>query len=124
MRPMVPATPALDSRDRLDEVARLQRRWSVVREINKQILHATSERELFTDACRIAVELGLFRFAWIGLISADGEHVEPAARWGHEAAYLDGIRIDVAATPHGQGPTGTAVREGRPWISNDIAVDP
>jgi two-component system cell cycle sensor histidine kinase/response regulator CckA len=121
---MVPATPALDSRDRLDEVARLQRRWSVVREINKQILHATSERELFTDACRIAVELGLFRFAWIGLISADGEHVEPAARWGHEAAYLDGIRIDVAATPHGQGPTGTAVREGRPWISNDIAVDP
>src|SRR5580693_1169449 len=104
----------------LDEVARLQRRWSVVREINKQILHATSERELFTDACRIAVELGLFRFAWVGRVSADGERVEPAARWGHEAGYLDGIRIDVAPTAHGQGPVGTAVREGQRWICNDV----
>ena len=113
-----------DPRAPLDELARLQRQWSVVREINKQILHATDERELFTDACRIAVELGLFRFAWVGLVSASGEHIEPAARWGHEAGYLDGIRIDVAATMHGQGPVGTAVREGHRWITNDVAVDP
>ena len=93
----------------------------MVREINRQILHARSEDDLFTNACRIAVELGGFRLAWVGLVTPGGGRVEPAARWGRDIACLDGIRVDVADTAYGRGPVAIAVREERHHIDNDLS---
>ena len=101
-------------------LAQVVRQWSMVRAINRQILHARSEADLFGNACRIAVDVGGFRLAWIGLVSDDGARVEPAARYGRDAACLDGVRIDVALSPHGRGPAGTAVREARHVVINDL----
>ncbi len=103
-------------------LARVSRLCSVVRAVNKQILHGRSEAELFESACRITVEMGLFRFAWVGLVTPDGAHVTPAARCGLEQGYLDDVVIDVADTPRGRGPTGIAVREGRRHITDDVAA--
>jgi two-component system, cell cycle sensor histidine kinase and response regulator CckA len=103
-------------------LARLDRRWSMVREINRKILHARSEAELFRNAARIAAEVGGFLLAWVGLVSSDGARIEPAARWGRDAECLDGVRVDVAPTAHGTGPVATAVREGRPFVANDLAA--
>jgi PAS domain S-box-containing protein len=105
-------------------LAQLHRLGSVVRAINKQILHVETERELFDSACRIAVELGKFRFAWVGLVSKDGTRVEPDARAGYEDGYLDSVHIEVGDTPYGRGPVGTSVREGRYCVVNDTANDP
>jgi len=104
-------------------VARLNRQWSMVREINRQILHARSEKELFANACRIVVELGGFRLAWVGLVTADGLRVEPVERCGRDAACLDGVRVDVAETEYGHGPVARAVRDGLRFVVNDLTLD-
>src|SRR6185437_16425623 len=72
-------SPTADDAD----VARLDRLYSMVREINKHILRGHDEAELFASECRIAVEIGPFRFAWVGFVSADGAHIVPVARWGY-----------------------------------------
>lgn len=102
-------------------LVRLARQWSMVREINRNILHARSEAELFTNASRIAADVGGFRLAWVGLVSSDGTRIEPATRSGPDAGCLDGVRVDVAPTAYGKGPAANAVREGRPFVSNDLA---
>ncbi len=101
-------------------LATVSRQWSMVREINRQILHARSEQELFTSACRIAVDIGGLRLVWVGLVSCEGTRIEPVARWGEDASCLDHIRVDVAETEFGRGPVATAVREGRRYVANDL----
>ncbi|MBB6563609.1 diguanylate cyclase (GGDEF)-like protein [Acidovorax soli] len=50
-------------------VQRLHRVSSVLSDINSLIVRATDRDELFAEACRIAVETGRFRKAWIGMLS-------------------------------------------------------
>jgi PAS domain S-box-containing protein len=107
-------------KEREARAARLDRSSSVVREINRTILRATSETELVTNACRIAVEQGLFRFAWVGVIPPDGSaSIELAAQWGHDAGYLGKLREELVP----DDPVLVAIRRGEPWIGNDIASD-
>ena len=80
--------------------------------------------ELFREVCRLAVELGSFRLAWIGLVRDDLDHVAPVASWGDEEGYLEEVRVAARDVPLGRGPTGTAVREGRPVVCQDLARDP
>lgn len=72
------------------------------------------------DGC--VAELG-YRMAWIGLIqNSPPGIVRPAASSGHEAGYLDSIQVRHDDTPLGQGPTGTAIREGRPVTMQDLGT--
>lgn len=43
------------------------RLYDFLRQINHAIVHAGDDEVLFTEACRIAVEHGGFRYAWIGI---------------------------------------------------------
>jgi PAS domain S-box-containing protein len=83
--------------------------------------------ELSNAVCRILVERGDMRIAWIGRPSADGARIEPAASYSQkpEAGYLDGIVISTRAEDaSGRGPTGTAFRgPGAVWVE-DSATDP
>jgi diguanylate cyclase (GGDEF)-like protein/PAS domain S-box-containing protein len=81
------------------------------------IVRVSDREELFREACRIAVEAGGFRMAWVGLLSADGAHVQVAASFGERAEeYLKNIETE---TPLLTGPAGITIREDRPvWIQN------
>ncbi|MBU2550204.1 MAG: GAF domain-containing protein [Proteobacteria bacterium] len=89
------------------------------------LIRAPDEASLMRDICRIIVEVGGYRLAWVGLAQADApQRVIPVARWGHEAGYLDMVDITWADTERGRGPTGRAIRTGRPWVMRDIHADP
>jgi len=77
---------------------------------------------LFHEICRVLVEQGQLRMAWIGEIDADG-WVVPVAHAGAADDYLDGIRISVLDIPEGRGPTGVAVRERQHVFTADLATD-
>ncbi|TFH55295.1 MAG: PAS domain S-box protein, partial [Candidatus Zixiibacteriota bacterium] len=50
---------------------------------NEVLTHAHSDRELFENICKIIVEDGFYRFAWVGLAVNDQEKkVKPAAHAG------------------------------------------
>ncbi|HEY8710984.1 MAG TPA: EAL domain-containing protein, partial [Burkholderiaceae bacterium] len=109
-----------------NRIRRLNRVYAVLSGINALIVRVRDRDELFREACRIAVETGAFRMAWIGFVDPDTRIVRLAASFGdHADEYLQGIEISVDAdSPFGQGPTGTAIRENQPVWSQDFQTDP
>jgi len=106
-------------------VMRLNRIYSVLSGINTTIVRVRDRQELFAKACRIAVEHGQFRMAWIGLLDAEGMNMTPVAKAGLEEGYLDQIRLSVSDdAPDGCKLVAQALREMAPVICNDIDTDP
>ena len=78
------------------------------------------EAGLLAEVCRVAVEVGGYRMAWVGYAQDDEEKsIRPMAHAGEELGYLSCLRLcwreDQAA---GQGPAGRAIRTGKPQQSN------
>ncbi|WP_114970787.1 EAL domain-containing protein [Rhodoferax ferrireducens] len=71
------------------KVAGLNRVYAVLSGINSAIVRGHDRIELFTEACRIAVELGKFRVAWIGVVEANGTRLRPMAWKSDDDAYGD-----------------------------------
>ncbi|MGH6638128.1 MAG: PAS domain S-box protein, partial [Polaromonas sp.] len=80
------------------------------------------EASLLAEVCRVAVNAGGYRMAWVGYAQDDEAHsILPVAHAGDEGGYLSAITLnwrDDLAT--GQGPVGQAVRSGQPAQSGDI----
>ena len=114
----------ISDRTAAEAEARLRTRlYTALSACNKAIVHCTSEAELFPRVCRIVVQLGGMRMAWIGLVDPDSGLVRPVASFGDDAGYLQDIRISASAdSPYGRGPTGTAVRTNRPVWADDAAT--
>jgi len=91
---------------------------------SQSIVRVRERDALFRAVCRIAVEDGLFRMAWVGTVNPQTGVVEPAAFAGFEDGYLERIHIVAADVPEGQGPTGQALRGRRHFVCADIAADP
>jgi PAS domain S-box-containing protein len=106
------------------EVDRLSRLYSALSQVNHVIVNSRDRDVLFQNICRTLVERGGFRMAWIGRYDAAAQRVVPVAQCGDDAAYLANVVIHTEETPHGRGPSGVALSEGRRYVCNDFAQDP
>jgi PAS domain S-box-containing protein len=116
----------ITARKRAEKVLRrLNRALQTVSECNQVLVHASDEATLLADICRLLVERGGYRMAWVGLAEQDAaKSVRPVAHAGNEAGYLDALNVTWADTERGHGPTGTAIRTQRPVVSRNILADP
>jgi Serine phosphatase RsbU, regulator of sigma subunit len=109
----------------LDDISRVNRLYAVLGKVNEAIIRIRAEQDLFAAACRIAVEDGGFALAWIGFVEPQTQRIRVSARYGRDEGYLDAVKISLRDdVPEGRGPTGVAMREGRPFINNDTANNP
>ena len=102
----------------------LNRLLRTVSEINQLVVREGDRQALLDGTCRILVEHGQFRMAWIGFVDADSRRVTPSAWAGHVENYLDNLSITTEDVPRGRGPTGTSIRENRSVICADFEHDP
>ena len=106
-------------------LARVTRLYAALSHTNEALVRAANPATLYAEICRIAVEDGGIRMAWIGLIEEASARVLPVAAHGEAGEYFTQLRISVdAALPEGRGATGTAIREQRNVIFNDYASEP
>ncbi len=105
-------------------IEQLNRAYALLSEVNQMIVRTSERGVLFNEACRIAVEIGGFRLAWVALVDPGTDRVNVAASCGPAAGCLESLTITRSAGPQEQGPTGTALRTGRPDVCNDLAADP
>ena len=106
-------------------ITRLNRVYAVLSGINTTIVRTRNRQELFDESCRIAVERGKFRFAWIGLLGADGEEVIPAAKAGVDEGYLEGIHLTARDDVFGRCElVAQVLKENTVVVCNDIDSDP
>ena len=107
------------------KIIKANRLYAFISQINQMIVRTTDEKTLFAEACHIAVNIGKFKMAWIGIIDEQNQKVVPLVFAGEERKYLTKIKIiSVNDVPEGRSPTGTAIRQGKYIICNDIENDP
>lgn len=111
-----------DSNEKLQRTTQL---YAALSQCNKAIVHCADEAELFPLICQIAVDFGRMKMAWIGKVDQQTEQVIPAASFGTGTEYLENLHIPTDGNdPAARGPTGTALRENRPYWCQDFAHDP
>jgi PAS domain S-box-containing protein len=107
-----------------ERIARLNRLYAVLSKVNEAIIRIHDAGTLYQEVCRITVEVGLFKMAWVGLVDPETKRVSPVASHGDDKGYLDDIKIIAADMPEGRGPTGRAAFSGNHVICADIEHDP
>jgi diguanylate cyclase (GGDEF)-like protein/PAS domain S-box-containing protein len=108
-------------------IKRLNRVYAVLSGIDTLIVHVRVRDELFKEACRIAVEHGQFKMAWIGIVDRSAMKIVPIASAGAEPEFLALIKDRFSLredAPLGNTMSARAVREKKAIVSNDIRDDP
>lgn len=104
------------------ELRTVNRALRTLSDCNQVLVHVANEVELLQEICRVIVEVGDYRLAWVGYVEQDaGKTVRPVADAGYEEGFLESIHLTWADTEAGSGPTGTAIRTGQPCTATDIS---
>jgi PAS domain S-box-containing protein/putative nucleotidyltransferase with HDIG domain len=104
---------------------RLTQLYAALGECNAAIMRAGAEAQVFQHVTRIVVGLGGMKMAWIGMVDSATQMIRPVASAGEGQEYLEDLKISVdPSSEYGNGPTGTAVREGRALWSQNFQTDP
>jgi PAS domain S-box-containing protein len=110
---------------RKETLHRVNRALKTYSESTQAVVRATEELHLMRDICRIIVEVGGYRVAWVGIAEHDaGKTIRPVAQWGDVNSYLKNLELSWSNTDLGRGPTGTAIRTGVTSVVQNIAYDP
>ncbi|HBT60894.1 MAG TPA: hypothetical protein DEB40_04020, partial [Elusimicrobia bacterium] len=103
----------------------LNRTLTALRNSNKALARAADEAEYLKEVCRIVQQDCGHAMAWIGYAHDDaGKTVRSVACAGLDEGYLESARITWADTERGRGPTGTAIRTGKPQGCANTLTDP
>ena len=106
-------------------LARTNRALKMMSACNESLVRATDEQHLLAEVCRLAVEIGGYRLAWVGYAMHDEDHsIQPMAHAGHEAGYLNHIHLSWAeSAPSGMGPAARCIRGEKMVICEDIKAE-
>lgn len=107
------------------ELERVNRALRAISASNHALLHIDDEQELLGAVCRLVVEKGSYRMAWVGYPDEGPDRsILPQASAGDEDDFLKAVRFSWGDNPLGQGPAGRALRTGKAVIANVIATEP
>lgn len=114
-----------EDRRSAERIVQLNRLYEILSHISRVAAHARSPVHLFEDVCRIPVEHGAFKVAWVGQPDEASGLVVPVASHGIALDTLAALAISFRDDDErGRGPTGLAVREGRAVVVQDVETDP
>lgn len=103
-------------------IERLSHLYQALSQVNRSIVFTRDRAELIVSICRTIVENGRFRMAWVGFVDGATGRVVPFGKFGTDDGYLEWLSVSAEDVPEGQGPTGSAIREMRHFICQDIAA--
>jgi PAS domain S-box-containing protein len=108
-----------------ETLRKVSRALKAITQCHQAMIRATDETELLDEVCRIIVEVGGYRMAWVGYAESDAsKSVRPVAQTGFDEGYVEKLNLTWANKERGRGPVGMAIRTGKLAISQDTRVDP
>lgn len=113
-------TERIEVKQKLLKVSRL---YLFISQINQMIVRTKDQETLFKEACNIAVDIGEFKMAWLGLIDSNDKNIYPVIVTSKEKQHseiIENIITDKYIIDE-FGPAGTAIKEGIYHVCNDIA---
>lgn len=107
-----------------ERIYRLSRIHTVLSGINTAIVRIRNRERFLEEACRIAIDDGLFAGAWIATIDPDTLRIEPEAWAGVDKKFLKELKLSAdPGAPESRGPGGVAVRMKSAMVVSDIRSD-
>jgi len=107
------------------ELFQVNRALKALSECNEALVRASGESELLERVCQLLVEVGGYRFVWVGYAEHDApKNVRPVAYAGFEKGYLATVNVTWADEDRGRGPTGSCIRTGQPCMCKNYEEDP
>jgi PAS domain S-box-containing protein len=103
-----------------EKVIKANRLYSFISHINKTISRVKDEQTLFNEACKIAIEQGKFKMAWIGIINTAHRKIGLVASKGllkSDSKTLANKTYDI------DGPTEKVLQGANYYIVNDIQAE-
>jgi putative nucleotidyltransferase with HDIG domain len=107
-----------------EQAGRVHSLLTVIGHINKTVLRARSEAQLLGEICESLTQIESVRFVWIGLAEEGSFEVKPVAQAGFEEGSFPSVRVTWDDSEYGRGPTGKAIKTGKPFVTKDIETDP
>ena len=104
-----------------NRLARLNQIYSVLSETNKAVANSKTRTDLFVSISKIAVEIGGFSMAWMGI--KHGDQIIPMASAGDDD-YVKTIAVRLDESERSKGPIGLSVQNNRVCYVNNITTDP
>jgi PAS domain S-box-containing protein len=103
-----------------EKLLQANRLYAFVSAINQTIVHAQDEEALYNRACQIAVDVGKFELAWIGIPDIQQKTINVVA---HHNAIPEDLSVLQNMPYRDAGPTATVLLTGKPYINNDISKE-
>ena len=104
---------------------KMNRALRVLSGVSSELIHMREESALLEAICRLSVDLGGYRMAWVGFALQDAARtVRPVAHSGFADGYLERASISWAEHSSGSGPTGLAIRTGKLQVNQNFRANP
>jgi len=114
-----------DEKRAKEELRRANRALRAISDCNEAVIHATDEAELMSAVCRVVVESGEYRAAWIGFAEEDAAcSVRPMAQAGLDTSVLETLELSRADSERDQGTIGRAIRTRQDCVGRAAEDDP
>lgn len=110
-------TEQVEAKQKLISANRL---YAFISQINQTLVHAGNEQTVFKEACRIAVESGRFKMAWIGLVDTANNSISLTESFGvpdqDKPLFFNVVYND-------DWPIANILRTTNSFICNDVERD-
>lgn len=108
-----------------EPLKRLVRALKAYSECHQALIRATDERQLMSDLCRIFIEVGGYRMAWVGLVADDERRsITPVAGWGDDQDFIEIFKSTCMNRNLGDEGVREAIRTGRPLVLQHSKKEP
>jgi PAS domain S-box-containing protein len=106
------------------DIQRFGRLYVASSHVSHAVVRSRCRQELLDQVVRLLVDVGEFAMALVSWHDPASGELLPGVRYGDLQGYAERIHMFADETPEGQGPGGTAFRQGVPYVCNDILNDP
>ncbi len=108
-----------------EELIRLNNTLDAHNKSSQVMMHSHNEKKYLNEVCRLIVEDCGYSMIWIGFANNDNaKSVTPMAFYGFDKGYINRMNITWDDSDRGRGPTGTAIKTGRPAVCKNMRTDP
>ncbi|NCB57615.1 MAG: EAL domain-containing protein [Gammaproteobacteria bacterium] len=99
----------------------LVRAFNLLRKCGSALIRAKNEQDLLSDICRLSIEVGGYKMAWVGFASNNQDQtVIPVAQYGDDTGYLGKVVISWSDAITGNGPVGVAIKTEKTVVNQNV----
>jgi PAS domain S-box-containing protein len=108
-----------------EELIRLNRTLDAHSKSSHAMMHSKNEFSYLHEVCKIIIEDCGHTMIWVGYAQNDKhKSVKPVAYYGFDKGYIEQLKVTWDDTERGRGPTGIAIKTGKPAMCKNMLTDP